>query len=66
MEEKIILNNGNGMPMIGYGVYQIPGSITEKCVNEALETGYKLIDTAQCYENETEVGRAVKNSGMKR
>ena len=66
MEEKITLNNGNGMPMIGYGVYQIPASITEKCVNEALETGYKLIDTAQCYGNETEVGRAVKNSGMKR
>ena len=66
MEEKITLNNGNGMPMIGYGVYQIPATITEKCVNEALETGYKLIDTAQCYGNETEVGRAVKNSGMKR
>ena len=66
MEEKITLNNGNGMPMIGYGVYQIPGSITEKCVNEALETGYKLIDTAQCYGNETEVGRAVKSSGIKR
>ena len=62
MKEKIILNNGIEMPMIGYGVYQIPGSITEKCVNEALETGYKLIDTAQCYGNETEVGRAVKSS----
>ena len=66
MKEKITLNNGNGMPMIGFGVYQIPASITEKCVNEALETGYKLIDSAQCYGNETEVGRAVKNSGMKR
>ncbi|MCH5237919.1 MAG: aldo/keto reductase [Muribaculaceae bacterium] len=66
MEEKITLNNGKRLPMIGYGVYQIPASITEICVNEALETGYKLIDTAQCYGNETEVGRAVKNSGMKR
>ena len=66
MEEKITLNNGNGMPMIGYGVYQIPASDTEKCLIEALETGYKLIDTAQCYGNETEVGRAVKDSGMKR
>ena len=47
MKEKIILNNGKEMPMIGYGVYQIPGSITEKCVNEALETGYKLIDTSK-------------------
>ena len=66
MEEKITLNNGNVIPMIGYGVYQIPASITEKCVNEALETGYKLIDTAQCYGNETQVGRAMKNSGIKR
>ena len=66
MEEKITLNNGNGMPMIGYGIYQIPASITEKCVNEALETGYKLIDTAQCYGNETEVGNAIKTSGIPR
>ena len=66
MEEKITLNNGNGMPMIGFGVYQIPSSITERCVNEALETGYKLIDTAQCYGNETEVGKGVKNSKIPR
>ena len=66
MEEKITLNNGKEMPMIGYGVYQIPSSITQRCVEEALEIGYKLIDTAQCYGNETQVGRAVKNSGMKR
>ena len=66
MEERIILNNGNGMPMIGYGVYQIPSSITQKCVEVALEIGYKLVDTAQCYGNETEVGRAVKKSVMKR
>ena len=66
MKDKIKLNNGIEMPMIGYGVYQIPSSITQRCVEEALEVGYKLIDTAQCYGNETEVGRAVKNSGMKR
>ena len=66
MMEKITLNNGKNMPMIGYGVYQIPGSITEKCVNEALETGYKLIDSAQCYGNETQVGRALNNSGIPR
>ena len=45
MKEKITLNNGKEMPMIGYGVYQIPASITERCVHEALESGYKLIDT---------------------
>ena len=66
MKYKIKLNNGIEMPMIGYGVYQIPASITERCVTEALETGYRLIDSAQCYGNETEVGNAVKNSGMKR
>ena len=66
MEERITLNNGNGMPMIGYGVYQIPSSITERCVIEALETGYKLIDSAQCYGNETEVGKAVRVSGIPR
>ena len=64
--KKIILNNGIEMPVIGYGVYQISASITERCVNEALETGYKLIDTAQCYGNESQVGKAVRNSGLKR
>ena len=66
MEERITLNNGKGMPMIGYGVYQIPSSNTQRCVEEALETGYKLIDTAQCYGNETQVGRAVMRSGFPR
>ena len=66
MNEKISLNNGIEMPMIGYGVYQISSFIAERCVTEALEAGYKLIDTAQCYGNETEVGRAVKSSGIKR
>ena len=66
MNDKITLNNGYKMPMIGYGVYQIPSSITKRCVEEALKTGYKLIDTAQCYGNETEVGKAVKESGISR
>lgn len=66
MNDKITLNNGNKMPMIGYGVYQIPSSITERCVSEALETGYKLIDTAQCYGNERQVGKAVRNSDITR
>ena len=66
MKNKIKLNNGIEMPMIGYGVYQIPSYITQSCVEEALEVGYKLIDTAQCYGNETEVRNAVKNSGIPR
>ena len=66
MKDKIKLNNGIEMPMIGYGVYQIPSSITQRCVEEALEIGYKLIDTAQCYGNEFQVGRAVLESGIPR
>ena len=66
MQERIKLNNGIKMPMIGYGVYQIPSSITQRCVEEALDTGYKLIDTAQCYGNESQVGRVVLESGIPR
>lgn len=60
------LNNGINMPMIGYGTYQTPASITERCVLNALNVGYRLIDTAQCYGNEKEVGLACKKSGIKR
>ena len=66
MQERIKLNNGKEMPMIGFGVYQIPSSITQRCVEEALEVGYKLIDTAQCYGNESQVGRGVLESGIPR
>ena len=66
MQERIKLNNGIKIPMIGFGVYQIPSSITQRCVEEALEVGYKLIDTAQCYGNESQVGRAVLESGIPR
>ncbi len=64
--ENITLNNGAQMPRIGYGVYQIPSVITEKCVSDALSVGYRLIDTAQCYGNEKQVGKAVKRSGLAR
>ena len=66
MKETITLNNSREMPMIGYGVYQIPSSMTQRCVEEALEVGYKLIDTAQCYKNESQVGSAVMGSGFPR
>ena len=56
MENTVILNNGIEMPLIGYGVYQIPSSITERCVRDALSVGYRSIDTAQCYGNEREPG----------
>ena len=54
------------MPGIGYGVYQIPPEQTERCVSDALEIGYRMIDTAASYFNEKEVGAAVRASGLKR
>lgn len=62
----IELSNGVKMPRIGYGVYQIEKKECERCVLDALEIGYRLIDTAQAYYNEEEVGLAVKKSGIKR
>lgn len=66
MEPTITLNNGVKMPRIGYGVYQIPSVITERCAADALSVGYSAIDTAQCYGNEKQVGNAVRKSGIKR
>ena len=60
------LNNGVEMPVLGYGVYQTPADITERCVAEALAIGYRSIDTAQAYGNEEGVGAAVKKSGIPR
>lgn len=62
----IELSNGVKMPRVGYGVYQIKKNECERCVLDALEIGYRLIDTAQAYYNEEEVGLAVKKSGIKR
>ena len=60
------LNNGVEMPMLGYGVFQTPPDQTERCVAEALEVGYRLIDTAQAYGNEEGVGAAVRAGGVPR
>lgn len=64
--ETIKLHNGVLLPKMGYGVYQIPPSITQRCVREALEVGYRSIDTAQCYGNEAEVGKAIRASKIQR
>nr|WP_325287632.1 aldo/keto reductase [uncultured Bacteroides sp.] len=64
--KQVRLNNGVMMPAIGFGVYQVPVNETEKAVNEALETGYRMIDTASSYFNEKEVGDAIRHSGIKR
>lgn len=54
------------MPAIGFGVYQVPVEDTERIVSEALETGYRMIDTAASYFNEEQVGNAIRRSGLKR
>ena len=64
--EFVTLNNGVGMPKLGFGTYQILKEETEQAVIDALEVGYRLIDTAQSYGNEEEVGNAVKASGVPR
>ncbi len=65
--KTLTLNNGIKMPILGYGVYQIPDAKEcERCVSEALEVGYRSIDTAAAYMNEEAVGRAVEKSGISR
>ena len=62
--EFVTLNNGVKMPILGYGTYQIEPEITQKCVEEAISVGYRSIDTAAAYFNESGVGAAV-NSAIK-
>ncbi|CAM3605273.1 aldo/keto reductase [Paenibacillus lupini] len=65
--QAVTLNNGVKMPIIGFGVYQVPDAEEcEKAVYEALMAGYRLIDTASGYLNEEAVGRAIKRSGIPR
>ena len=64
--EYIKLNNGVKMPILGFGVYQIPQAETKQAVLDAIKTGYRLIDTAQSYFNEKEVGDAIKECGVPR
>ena len=63
---SVTLNNGVAMPILGFGVYQVPPEDTEQAVATALEVGYRLIDTAASYENEEAVGRALGSSGIPR
>lgn len=64
--ETVKLNNGVEMPILGYGVFQVDPAECSRCVRDAIDTGYRLIDTAQAYYNEEGVGDAIKNSGVKR
>ncbi|MCJ7935732.1 MAG: aldo/keto reductase [Chryseobacterium sp.] len=65
--QTVTLNNGIKMPILGFGVFQIPDPAEcERAVIDAIETGYRLIDTAASYLNETSVGNGIKNSGIDR
>lgn len=64
--EHIKLYNGVEMPTLGYGVFLVSPNECERCVSDALEVGYRLIDTAQAYQNEEGVGNAWRKSGIKR
>ena len=63
---SIELNDGNLIPQLGLGVFKVEPGDTERIVSEALEVGYRHIDTARIYENEAEVGRAIAASGIDR
>lgn len=64
--ESIKLYNGVEMPLLGYGVFLVSPDECERCVTDALSVGYRLIDTAQAYQNEEGVGNAWHKSGIKR
>ena len=64
--QTFTLNNGVQIPVLGFGVFQIPPAKTAQAVAEAIKAGYRHIDTAQAYANEGEVGQGVKQSGVPR
>jgi len=65
--QHVALNNGVKMPVLGFGVFQVPDPAEcERSVVEALRAGYRLLDTAASYMNEEAVGRGIKNSGIPR
>lgn len=64
--KKVTLNNGVQMPVLGYGVYQVDPAECQRCVLDAIEVGYRSIDTAQGYVNEEGVGAAIQTCGVPR
>lgn len=65
--ETVVLSNGVKMPILGFGVFQVPDlEECERVVTEAIKVGYRLLDTAQVYGNEEAVGNAVRKSGLAR
>ncbi len=66
MDEKYILANGVEIPKIGLGTWFIQGDAAKRVVKDAVEAGYRLIDTAQAYDNEEELGESIRNCGISR
>ena len=64
--QEITLNNGVTIPILGFGVFQIPAAETKQAVLDAIAAGYRHFDTAQAYANEKEVGQAIAESGLPR
>jgi len=65
--QTVKLNNGIEMPLLGFGVFQMSDvAECERAVIDAIDTGYRLTDTAASYQNETQVGNALKQSGIAR
>ena len=64
--QYLTLNNGVKMPILGFGVYQIPPEETKQAVLDAIDVGYRLIDTPQGYFNESEVGKAISECNVPR
>jgi 2,5-diketo-D-gluconate reductase A len=65
-DRHVTLNNGVQMPILGFGVFQVPPDQTEQAVTDALAVGYRHLDTAEAYRNEEAVGRAIATSGIPR
>ena len=64
--EYLTLNNGIRMPLVGFGTFMLGGETCKKAVATAIETGYRMIDTAEAYGNEKEVGEGIRQSGIDR
>ena len=64
--EYLTLNNGIRMPLVGFGTFMLGGETCKKAVAAAIETGYRMIDTAEAYGNEKEVGEGIRQSGIDR
>lgn len=65
-QPRLKLNDGNLIPQLGFGVWQVPNEVAPKAVSEALKIGYRSIDSAQGYKNEEGVGEAIRSSGLSR